>query len=319
VGKEVDLASIVTLTMNPCIDINAVVDRVMPERKLRCESSLYEPAGGGVNVSRAVKKLGGDSVALLPAGGAHGKLLQELLEREDVSREVVPIQGWTRESFIAFESETEQQYRFSLPGPHLREEEWRRCLERFHGSCGDTGLIVASGGLPPGVPEDFYGRLARSCRDRRFRLVLDTSGAPFRKALDAYPFLIKPNLRELNDMAGKELEGDNEIEAFARKLVDEEKSEVVVVSLGAAGALVTWKEGQLTIRSPTVPIKSKVGAGDSMVGGLVLALDRGKELVDAVRFGVASGAAAVMTPGTELCRREDAERLYESMSGGREG
>ena len=313
------MKSIVTLTMNPCIDINAVVDRVVAERKLRCDSSRYEPGGGGVNVSRAVKKLGGDSTALLPAGGAHGNLLQELLDREGVRQEIVSIQGWTRESFIAFESDTGQQYRFSLPGPRLRDEEWSRCLDRFHGLCEAAGLIVASGGLPPGVPEDFYARLARSCRDRRFRLVLDTSGAPLRKALDAYPFLIKPNLRELNDMAGKELEGDTEIEAFARKLVEEERSEVVVVSLGAAGALVTWKEGQLTVRAPTVPIKSKVGAGDSMVGGLVLALDRGKELEDAARFGVASGAAAVMTPGTELCRREDAERLYASMSGDREG
>lgn len=313
------MASIVTLTMNPCIDINAVVDRVLAERKLRCDSSRYEPGGGGVNVSRAVKKLGGASTTLLPVGGAHGKLLQELLDREGVRQEIVSIQGWTRESFIAFESETEQQYRFSLPGPRLREQEWGRCLDRFHGLCEEAGLIVASGGLPPGVPEDFYARLARSCRDRRFRLVLDTSGAPLRKALDACPFLVKPNLRELNDMAGRELESDSEIEAFARKLVEEEKSEVVVVSLGAAGALVTWKEGQVTVRAPTVPIKSKVGAGDSMVGGLVLALDRGKELADAARFGVASGAAAVMTPGTELCRREDAERLYASMSGDRGG
>lgn len=309
---------IVTLTMNPCIDINAVVDRVVPEHKLRCESSRYEPGGGGVNVSRAVKKLGGESAALLPAGGAHGQLLQDLLEREGVDREIVAIQDWTRESFIAFESYTGLQYRFSLPGPHLRREEWSRCLDRVDGLCEADGLIVASGGLPQGVPEDFYARLAQTCRDKCFRLVLDTSGAPLRRALDAHPFLIKPNLRELKDMAGKDLESDAEIKSFARKLVEEQKSEVVVVSLGAAGALVTWKDGQLTIHSPTVPIKSKVGAGDSMVAGLVLALDRGKPLEDAARFGVASGAAAVMTPGTELCRREDAERLYASMSGDRE-
>jgi 6-phosphofructokinase 2 len=313
------LASIVTLTMNPCIDINAVVDRVMPERKLRCSSADYEPGGGGVNVSRAVKKLGGDSTALLPVGGAQGELLEDLLDREGIRREVVPIQGWTRQNFIAFESETEQQYRFGLPGPHLREEEWSQCLDRFHGFCGDAGLVVASGGLPPGVPEDFYARLARSCREKRLRLVLDTSGAPLRKSLEASPFLVKPNMQELNTMAGKELESDAEIEGFARRLVDEEKSEVVVVSLGAGGALLTWKEGQLTVRSPTVPIKSKVGAGDSMVAGIVLALDRGRTLEEAARFGVASGAAAVMTPGTELCRKEDAERLYAGMSGERGG
>ncbi|MCF8062911.1 MAG: 1-phosphofructokinase family hexose kinase [Deltaproteobacteria bacterium] len=313
------MKSIVTLTMNPCIDINATVDRVVAERKLRCDSSRYEPGGGGVNVSRAVKKLGGESLALLPAGGAHGQLLQDLLDREGVNREVVSIQGWTRESFIAFESETGQQYRFSLPGPRLLDEEWNQCLDRFHGLCKAAGLIVASGGLPPGVPEDFYALLARSCREKRFRLVLDTSGAPLRKALDTYPFLIKPNLRELSDMAGKELESDTEIQAFSRKLVEEEKSEVVVVSLGAAGALLTWKDGQLTLRAPTVPIKSKVGAGDSMVAGLVLALDRGMTLEDAARFGVAGGAAAVMTPGTELCRREDAERLFASMSAERSG
>lgn len=308
------METLVTLTVNPCIDINTTVDRVVAERKLRCGSAKYEPGGGGVNVSRAVSKLGGDSLALFPAGGAHGMLIQDLLEEEGVRRETVPIDGWTRESFIAYESDTGQQYRFSLPGPRLREQEWSQCFDALESRCGSSGFIVASGGLPPGVPEDFYGRLAAHCRDLGSHLIVDTSGDPLCRALDAGIYLVKPNLRELKHLAGKDLESDEDIEAFSRDLVERGRSEVVVVSLGAGGALLTWKDGQKRLRAPTVSIRSKVGAGDSMVAGLVLALSRGEALEDAVRFGVACGAAAVMTPGTELCRREDAEKLYASMS-----
>jgi 6-phosphofructokinase 2 len=151
------------------------------------------------------------------------------------------------------------------------------------------------------------------CAKDGARVVVDTSGGALQRTLDARPFLVKPNLRELSQLAGHPLESDEQIEEAAQGLVREGKVAVVVVSLGAGGAVVVSEEGARTVRAPTVPIRSKVGAGDSTVAGITLALSRGESLVDAARFGVAAGAAAVMTEGTELCRREDTERLYGCM------
>jgi 6-phosphofructokinase 2 len=174
--------------------------------------------------------------------------------------------------------------------------------------------LVLSGSLPPGVPKDFYAKIAKQAGSGGTKVVLDAAGAPFRSALKQGVFLIKPNLRELNMLFDEGPVGEDRHEAMAKKLVDEGRAQVVVVSLGAAGALMVWQGGSRRFRAPTVKIQSKVGAGDSMVAGIVLGLTRDDSLEDAVRFGVAAGAAAVMTPGTELCRKVDAERLYRQMS-----
>jgi 6-phosphofructokinase 2 len=308
--------SIVTVTINPCIDKSTGIDNVVPERKLRCDPPSYEPGGGGINVSRAIRKLGGSSIAYYLTGGQIGHMLDRLLDDENIASERMPIEGLTRENLIVYEKATGQQYRFGMPGPKVREKELERCIERISGIHPPPEYIVASGSLPPGVPDDFYGRIARRAREIKAKLILDTSGEPLRSALEEGVYLIKPNLRELGLLAGGDVEDESNHVELAEAIIREGKSEIVVVSLGAAGALLVWGNGCERLRAPTVPIKSKVGAGDSMVGGIVLALDRGSSVPDAVRFGVAAGAAAVMTPGTELCRRDDTERLYEQMKSG---
>jgi 6-phosphofructokinase 2 len=307
------MPSIVTLTMNPCIDKSAVVSNVAPERKLRCGEPRYEPGGGGINVSRAVHKLGGESTALYLAGGPLGNMLQNLLEEEGIRHRATNIHGLTRENLMVYEESSGQQFRFGMPGPPVAEEEWRKCLETLSSLDPIPEYMVASGSLPPGVPSDFYRRVSKLAGDAGIRLIVDSSGEPFRLALKEGVFLIKPNLRELRDLSEKELEDESHQVAVAQRLVQEGQCTAVVVSLGAAGALMVSEDGCERVRAPTVSIKSKVGAGDSMVAGITLALDRGWSLGDAVRFGVASGAAAVMTPGTELCRREDAEKLYQEL------
>jgi 6-phosphofructokinase 2 len=306
--------SILTLTMNPCIDKSSSIENVVAERKLRCGTPRYEPGGGGINVSRAIHKLGGESTALCLAGGPMGQMLEMLLDQEGIQYDSQQIKGLTRENLIVHEKATKQQYRFGMPGPEVREEEWEQCLEKTSTASPVPEYIVASGSLPPGVPEDFYGLLARLAKGMNARLVLDTTGAPLRMAVDEGVYMMKPNLRELRALAEKEIDEESHQVALARRMVRKGQSEVVVVSLGPAGALLVWKDGCERVRAPTVPIESKVGAGDSMVGGMVLALNRGESLLDAVRFGVAAGAAAVMTPGTDLCRRDDAERLYRAMT-----
>ena len=300
-----------TITMNPCIDKNASVKTVKAERKLRCFRPRYEPGGGGINVSRAISRLGGKSTAFFLAGGPTGDMLRELLQQDDIPLVAFGIRSHTRENLIVYEESSGEQYRFGMPGPKVEEEEWKAFMKELDTVEPKPDLIVGSGSLPPGVPEDFYARVSKWGKSHGARTIVDTSGDSLAQACGEGVFLVKPNLRELELLHGKSIDNEEEEEELARKLVEDGSAEVVVVSLGAAGALLAWKEGLERVRAPRVPIKSKVGAGDSMVAGIVTGLSRGWKIPDAVRLGVAAGAAAVMTPGTELCSGEDTDRLYE--------
>jgi 6-phosphofructokinase 2 len=310
------MKTIVTMTLNPAIDKSASVDQVVAERKLYCTPPRFEPGGGGVNVSRAIKKLGGESLLLYPAGGLTGDRLKELLDREGLNHRPFPIEGLIRESLVILEESTGQQYRFGMPGPEIQKEEWEPFLRELEAMEPSPDYVVASGSLPPGVPPDFYARVARAGKKRGAKAIIDVSGEALEAALQEGVFLIKPNVREFRGLVGEEIKEESQIKAEAQKMVQSGRCEVLVISLGAAGALVVSKEFAEHLLPPTVPIVSKVGAGDSMVAGIVLSLARGNPLRESVLFGVAAGTAAVMTPGTELCRREDAERLYESMISG---
>lgn len=304
---------IVTLTINPALDENTRIDRVNPNQKLRCDPPEREPGGGGVNVSRAIRRLGGESLAIYPCGGPIGEIYRQLLDDEGVNQRPISIENMTRENLIIFEKNSSQQFIFAMPGPELREEEWRRALEALASVRPKPDYVVASGSIPPGVPDDFYKRAAELVKEMDSRLVVDTSEEPLRLAAETGVYLLKPNMRELGQLAGHEIESEeHQIEA-AREMVDAGQADVVVVSMGAGGALLVTEGIEEHLRTPTVPIRSRLGAGDSMVAGIVLALSRGKTIRDAVRFGTASGAATVMLPGTELCRRDDTERLYEQL------
>lgn len=306
-----DFRSIVTLTLNPAIDKSADVESVAPEDKLRCSRPSYDPGGGGINVTRALAKLGGDSTAVYQKGGPMGDMLELLLEKENVRGVPVVTENWTRENFVAYETSTGDQYRFGMPGPEFLENEWQDVLDMFQEANG-VDILVASGSLPPGVPGDFYARLARVARSKGMRFVVDTSGAALGHALDEGAFLVKPNLRELKILTGRE-DVEEFVEEAASGLVRDGKAEVVAVSLGAAGLMLATKHGTARIPAPTVKVRSKVGAGDSTVAGMVLGFHRGMEPLEAAQLGAACGAAAVMTPGTELCRHEDAFRLFEKL------
>ena len=307
------MQSIITLTMNPAIDKSTSVAQVIVERKLYCHPPHFEPGGGGVNVSRAIRKLGGESTAIFPCGGPPGTYLLELLQQEGLACRPIPVQGRTRENLAVLEESSGLQYRFGMPGAPLSDEEWRNCLVALAASNKKSHFIVASGSLPPGVPDDFYARVARVGKGLGAKIIIDSSGDPLRLALQEGVYLIKPNIRELGELVGKELVDEKSQREIALEMVRSGQCAVVALSLGAGGVLLATAAGCERLQTPLVPMKSKVGAGDSMVGGMVLSLAQGREVRDAVRFGVAAGAAAVMTPGSELCRREDAERLYEQL------
>ncbi|MGE0459780.1 MAG: 1-phosphofructokinase family hexose kinase [Vicinamibacterales bacterium] len=306
--------AIVTATPNPSIDVGTAVDLVEPDRKLRCDEPTREPGGGGLNVTRAIARLGGASLAFWARGGTTGALLHELLDGEGVLHRPIPMMGSVRESFAVLERASGRQFRFGTPGPTLAADALTAFIDELARLEPFPALVVGSGSLPPGVDERFYADLAEAVAAGGGRFILDTHGAPLRHALSTHcVHLIKPNLRELGALVGQELESDADIAEAARAMVLDRACDIVLVSLGAAGALVVTRDGADRIVAPTVPVRSRIGAGDSTVAGVALALARGQSLARAARFGVAAGAAAVMTPGTELCRREDVARLFARM------
>lgn len=306
---------IVTLTLNPAIDKSTSVQSIAPEKKLRCAQPIFEPGGGGVNVSRAIKKLGGTSTSIYLAGGYSGKFYEHLLNEEGIQSEVISITGNTRENMIVVDETSNAQYRFGMPGPKVKEEEWRQCLSLLEQSKG-VEYIVASGSLPEGVPLDFFGMLAAISKKINAKLIIDTSGEPLRHAVDEGVFMIKPNLGELSYLHGvEELEEPQVIEA-SKDIVNKGWSEIVVISKGASGAVLITKDDIIQSGAPTVKKRSTVGAGDSMVAGMVLALSKGLSLKEVLQYGIATGTATTMNPGTELCRKQDVERLFKCLQSG---
>ncbi|AKF80691.1 phosphofructokinase [Myxococcus fulvus 124B02] len=304
------MAHIVTLTLNPAIDVATSVPEVTPEHKLRCGSVRRDPGGGGINVARVVRELGGESIAVYTRGGATGLLLEELLEEKGLLRRSIPVEGSTRESFTVAEGNSAREYRFILPGPVLTEREWQRCLDAVGEVAQGAAFIVASGSLPQGVPEDFYARVARLAKKLGVRCVVDTSGKALAAALEEGVFLAKPNRRELRELTGMQVEHLDAQASAARELVARGRAQVLAVSMGADGALLTTRDVQLRASPPPVETHSSVGAGDSFVAGVTLALARGQSLEEALRWGIACGTAALLSQGTDLCARADVERLF---------
>ncbi len=303
------MPDIATVTINPAIDIFVNVERVEPTKKLRCSAPKRDPGGGGINVARVAHRLGGRVVAIYPVGGAIGKLLQRLVEREGIDSVTTPSHVETRENFTAYEEKSGEQYRFVLPGSALHKAEWEACLDRLATLPEKPKIVVASGSIPPGVPEDFFARVARLARGFGAKMVLDTSGPALKAALAEGVTLIKPNLNEFSDFVGQPLTREQDRIAACRRLIADKRVEAVALTLGKDGALLVTADGAWRSAPLQVEVVSAVGAGDSFLGGVVASLAQGGRLDHAFRVGIAAGSAAVMSPGTELCREEDVRQL----------
>jgi 6-phosphofructokinase 2 len=299
--------------MNPAVDVSTSVERMTPAHKLRCSTAQQDPGGGGINVARVILRLGGNVMTIYPVGGATGQLLRRLVDAEEIQSVTDELSEETRLSFTVMEKETGEEYRFVFPGPTLSEPEWRQCLDRIGSLPNRPDIFVISGSLPPGVPEDFYASVARIAKASGAKVVLDTSGSALRAALHEGLYLIKPNLRELRELTCAPLDDQNAWVLTCRELVRAGRAEVVALTLGEKGALLVTHD--MALRATALPIQpvSTVGAGDSFVGAMIWALAGGKDMKDAFRYGVAAGSAALLTPGTELCAREDVERLYSEV------
>ena len=303
------MTGIVTITPNPAVDVSTTVERIVPVHKLRGTSERRDPGGGGINVARVIRRMGGEVAAIYPAGGAIGALLHRLLEAEGVTSHALAIASETREDFFVNEAATGQQYRFILPGPRLEEGEWKACLAAVAALDPFPRFLVGSGSLPAGVPDDFYAQMARIARRKGARVILDTSGPALAAAVVEGVDLIKPNLREMRELTGSDPDDSAAWESAARALVEQGRADVIALTMGHLGAALVTRDA--TLRAKPLPIQpiSAVGAGDSFLGALVFGMATGLALSECFRSAVAAGAAALLNPGTGLCRPEDIIRL----------
>ncbi len=305
------MLDILTVTLNPTIDLSTSVAAVQPGPKLRCAPPEIDPGGGGTNVSRAVRILGGNSRALVAVGGTTGERLLTLLNAQGIATVALHAPGETRQSLAVTDRATGAQFRFVLPGPEWHPADTAHALAAVLGAARDGGLVVLSGSQPPGVPEDFPALLAARLQGRA-RLIVDTSGAPLRAlahGAGAAPWCLRMDDEEAAELAGTPLKTVAQSAAFAEELVGRGVADVVILARGADGAVLASAAGRIHARSAQVAVVSKVGAGDSFVGAFVLAVARGDSLEGAMRQGNAAASAAVMTEATRLCRAEDVARL----------
>ena len=306
------MLKIITITFSPCIDKSTSVPELFPEKKLKCAEPKLDPGGGGINVSRAIKKLGGDTLAIFPSGGYTGKFFNYLIESENIPSIIVESSNETRENIIVLDESSGNQYRFGMPGTVLNENEWTKILEAVT-AIEKPDYIVASGSLPPGVPSDIYARISKMAKSKNAKFIVDTSGDALKHAIAEGAFLIKPNLGELALLTGVEKIELNDVENLAKKILQENPCEIIVVSLGKDGAILVTKNETYKASAPDVQRKSTVGAGDSMLAGIVYSISKGLNLEQALQYGVACGTAATMNYGTELFHIKDVEALYKQM------
>ena len=308
------MTDIVTITPNPAVDLSTSVDRIIPVYKLRGTWQRRDPGGGGINVARVIKRLGGDVSAIYPVGGTTGALLRKLLGEEGVPSQTFAIEGEIREDFFVSEISSGQPYRFILPGPRLNESEWKECLQLLSRAEPFPRFVVASGSLPAGVPDDFYAMMARIAKQRGARMFLDTTGQPLAAAVDEGVDLIKPNLREMRELAGGEPRDAGEWEIAARALIRSGKVAIVALTMGHLGAILVTPDRVLRAEPLPITPVGAVGAGDSFLGALVWRLASGSDLEESFRHAVAAGAAALLNPGTGLCLPADVKSLVQQVA-----
>ena len=305
---------ILTVTLNPCIDKSSHAEALKPDSKLRCTEVVHEPGGGGINVSKALRKLGLYSTAVFPSGGHNGNMLQSLLTAEKIDFHAVDTHVETRENWIVVEDKTNDQYRFTFPGRGVEPDAIVQLIEDIKSY--SPGFIVASGSLPPGLPPYFYGLLVKTASAIGAKCIVDTSGEALKALEGRNAFLIKPNIGELSSLLGGKHIDMKDVPHAARQVIRNRFAENVAVSMGPLGAWLITASEQYFAAAPDVPKRSTVGAGDSMVAGITYMLQKHEPLDKALAMGVACGSAATMNEGTQLFKAEDAFRLYEQIRAG---
>ena len=304
--------SVLTITLNPAVDLDSSVDRVTPGPKLRCTAPMLDPGGGGINISRALAALGGGSTALIAAGGPMGDVLRDLLRRENLTAEFIEAPGDTRQSLSVIDRSSGDQFRFVFPGPVWDASAVAEANKLIAKAIPPDSMVILSGSQPQGFPDDFAADLVALATVKNARVMLDTSGAALR-ALTTGAIMGLSVLRldrgEAEDIAGHTLPTPVASADLAADLVARGVAKAVILARGPEGSVLVNEAGRWFCKAAKVPVRSKTGAGDSFVAGFALSLSRGDAMDQALQRGVAAASAAVMTDATALCQRDDAEAL----------
>ena len=300
---------ITTLTLNPALDVACDAPAVVPLHKVRTTQTTLDPGGGGINVARVVHELGGSVRAVLLSGGVIGTYIEDLLRQQGIAVHGVRIAGTNRISMTVHDLSAGQEYRFVPAGPQVAQAEFAACQAALAEEA--SPWLVLSGSLPPGVPDDGYAEITRAAAARGQFVVLDTAGPALRAALGTGLALIKPSLEEFEALVGCKLPDASAQDAAALALVRQGAAARIAVSLGGDGALLATAEG--VWRMAVLPVKAigAVGAGDSFVAAMVLALARGAAPSEALAWGSAAGTAAVTATGTAHPPRALVETLFQ--------
>lgn len=298
---------ILTVTLNPSVDHALFVEKLKvhdTNRVLRCER---DAGGKGVNLSRVVAELGGDTVATGFLGGGPGAYVRSVLKKQGVRHDFVEVDADTRINFSVEDGSGEPPTTLNERGPEISKDDLDELFEHVRKYAKKASWVCLGGSLPPGVPKEIYRDLAAIAKEAGARVVLDADGDPFRFGLEVKPDLIKPNEAEAGRLLGREISSDEDVVQAARELAD--RAEIVVISRGEKGAVMI-ADGQVSVGlSPKVETRSTVGSGDSLIGGMLWAIEAGKDTNEAFTWGLAAGAATAMTDGSEIARKPVIDEL----------
>lgn len=299
---------IYTVTLNPALDKTVEIPGMALDTVNRITEMRTDPGGKGINVSKVIAKLGGESCAVGILGGGSGKMLEKLLEGEPFATRFRFVEGQTRTNLKIIDREGHTNTDINEPGLTVTAAELDALLRELLAELRPGDIVVLAGSLPKGAPQDTYRVWTSACKNAGARVFLDADGALLAEGLKAAPYLIKPNDDELSRLAGKKLETLEELTAEGRRLL-ERGIERVVISLGGRGALYLRMGSTIYAEGLRVPVGSTVGAGDSVVAALAYAEAQGLSEEEAVRLSTAAGAANVMCSGTQAAEREAVEAL----------
>jgi 6-phosphofructokinase 2 len=299
---------IATVTLNPSLDKTVTVESLVMDESNRWTSLRRDPGGKGINVSRVIHRLGGDTIAFGFIGGFDGEIVKRLLKQQEVPFDFTPIKEPIRSNFIITNLETRRQTRIDAPGPVVTEGELNKLISKIDNMKPQPEFLVFAGSVPPGVPKDIYRHFIEKANQQNIKTVLDSASTWLSEGIKARPTLIKPNVHEAEELLGIKLEDEaaiiNAVVALAKQGI-----EVVAISRGKEGLIVASQGKMLKVMAPSVEVKSTVGAGDSTVAAMVLRLSQKASIEEAARWAVAAGTAATLAHGTELCNKDDVERL----------
>jgi 6-phosphofructokinase 2 len=298
---------IYTITLNPALDRTLWIQKVRDDVSNRILEEKSFAGGKSVDVSKVLKNLGVDNIALGFVGGFAGRELEGRLLNEGIETDFVRVSGETRTNIIIHETDTGKQLAFNARGPEIKPDELMQFIEQLERlPCGE--VVAIGGSIPLGVSPEIYRKIINLVKKCQVKVVLDVDGEALRQGIKALPNVIKPNIHELSELVGRELKGLDDVVSAARS-INQQGVEIVLVSMGAKGILLVTNGQQYLAVPPNVNVESTIGAGDSSVAGFIFGLVQGRDLKQCLIYAVAAGTATTLRQGTALCQKDDFERI----------